>query len=77
MTFGGEASIVEQGDRDLVGVLYHVVVGDDVAVLGIDDDAGARALKLPLAGFRIRRDVEEAAEEWVVQQRIALPGLSP
>ena len=67
---GGERAVVEQRDGDLGGVLDHVRVGDDVAVLRIDDHARARALEAPLA--RHVRDVEEAAEERIVEQRVFL-----
>ena len=68
-------AVVEERHRDFVGVLDHVEIGDDVAVLGVDDHAGARALKRPLMRLRIRRNVEELAEEGIVQQRIALSRL--
>ena len=47
-----------------------VCVGQDVAVLRVDDDAGARALTRAARGAG--RDVEEAAEERVVEQRVLL-----
>ena len=72
---GREAAVVEQGDGDLARVLDDVVIGDDVAVLRVDDHAGARALELPLTRPRVGRHIEEAAEEGIVQQRIALTGL--
>ena len=40
---GGELAAVLQRDFHLVGVIHHVVVGEDVAVLG-DDDARAEAV---------------------------------
>ncbi len=67
---GGERAVVEQLHRDLRGVLDHVRIGDDVAVLRVDDDARARALEFTLP--RRVRHVEEAAEEGVVQQRVLL-----
>ena len=47
-----ELPIVEQRDGDLVGVFDDVCVGDDVAVLRVDDDAGSGALKLTLPRAR-------------------------
>ena len=72
---GGKGPVVEQRDGDFAGVLHHMMIGDDVAVLRVDDDAGARALELALARPRIRRRVEEAPEKRVVEQRVALAGL--
>jgi hypothetical protein len=43
-----ERAVVEQLHGDFGGVLDDVCVGDDVAVLRIDDHAGARALELTL-----------------------------
>ena len=51
-------------DRDLVGALDDVVVGDDVAV-GRDDEAGAegvRALLAALAGLAVHEVAEEVLE---------------
>ncbi len=52
-----------------------MMIGDDVAVLSVYDDSGAGALKLPLTRLRIRRYIEKAAEERIIQQRIALSRL--
>ncbi len=71
---GGKASIVEQGDGDFAGVLDHMMIGDDIAVLRVDDDARARTLELALARLRIGRYVEEAAEKRIVEQGIPLAG---
>src|SRR5207249_281305 len=57
-----DVATVLQRDGDLVGVLHHVCVGDDIAALGVDDHAGAGALERPLARSGIRWHVEEAAE---------------
>ena len=51
-------------------------VGDDVALPGVDDHAGAAALERPFALAAVRRHVEEAAEERVVEQRVALRALA-
>ena len=53
-TVGLEVAAVLQRHRDLGGVLDHVRVGEDVAALGVDDDAGAGALELALARTRVR-----------------------
>ena len=63
------------GTGDLVGVFDHVRVGDDVAVLRVDDHTRAGALELSLARPHLW-SIEEAAEEWILQQRIAWPLLS-
>jgi hypothetical protein len=70
-----EAAVVEQRHRDFVGILDHMEVGDDVAVLRVDDHAGACALKRPLMGFGVRGHIEELSEERIVQQRVALSRL--
>ena len=67
---GLELALVGERDLDLVGALDDVVVGDDQAGR-IDDHARAeRALHL-LAGC-CAGHAEEAAEDRVVQQRIAV-----
>ena len=43
---GRKLRAVMQGDRDLVAVLDHMIVGDDVAG-GIDDEAGAQRGDMP------------------------------
>ena len=52
-----------------------MMIGDDVAVLGVDDDPGSGTLELPLARLGVRRNVEKLPEERIIHQRIALPGL--
>ena len=47
-----QAAVLEQRDGDLVGVRDDVMVREDVAVRGIDDDAGACAFDLALARAR-------------------------
>jgi len=64
-----ELAIVLQRHGDLGRVLDHVRIGDDVAVLRIDDHARAGTLKLAFA--RAVGNAEEAAIERVVEQRIA------
>ena len=66
---GGQVAAVLQGHRDLGGVINDMGVCNDVAVFCIKDDAGARALELALEGAHVR-DVEEPAEEGVLEQRV-------
>ena len=58
---------VHRRDLDLVGLVNDVVVGQDIAVLGVDDDArtGARDLALPAA--RDVRQAEKAPERFVAE----------
>ena len=63
-----QRAVVEQLHGDVRGVLDDVRVGDDVAVLRVDDHARAGALEFTLA--RLVRHVEEATEERVVHQRV-------
>ena len=52
---GGELTAVEQADGNLVGALDHMVVGEDVAVLGHDEPGTAALLELgPAAGLEER-----------------------
>ena len=60
------APVVER-HLDLGGVGDDVAVGQDVAARGVDDHAGARALP---SRARHLRQIEEAPEERVVEQRI-------
>jgi hypothetical protein len=64
-------AVVEQGDRDLVRVLDDMAIGHDVAVLRINDHPGACALKLPVTELGLCRDVEEAAKEGIIEQRVS------
>ena len=66
---GGQIAAVLQGHRDFGRVINDVGVCNDVPVLCIKDDAGACALELTLAGAHVR-DVEEPAEEGVLEQRV-------
>ena len=50
------------------GVLDDMRVGQDVAALGIKDDAGACALKRMAARAEIRRSIEEAAKERIFRE---------
>src|SRR3546814_16556906 len=45
---GFQLAAVAQHDDDLVGIGRDVVIGHDVALLGVADDAGASGLHLPL-----------------------------
>ena len=65
---GLELALVGERHLDLVGALDHVHIGDDQAGW-IDDHAGAeRTLHLAAAAAR---HAEEAAEDRIVEQRIA------
>ena len=66
---GGQIAAVLQGDRDFGRVINHMGVCNDVAVFCIKDDTGACALELALAGTHVG-DVEEPAEEGVLEQRV-------
>ena len=65
--FGAQFAPVLERYVDFVGVLDHVLVGQDQAVGGIDDDPGAQAGRF-LDAFDIGQ-VEEAAKKGVVRNR--------
>ena len=65
----GQIAAVLQRDRDFRGVINDMGVCNYVAVFCIKDDTGACALELALAGAHVG-DVEEPAEEGVLEQRI-------
>ena len=67
---GGQISAVPQRDGDFGRVFNHMGVCNYVAVFCIKDDTGARALELTLAGTDVG-DVEEAAEQRILEQGIA------
>ena len=67
---GLELALVGERHLDLVGALDHVHVGDDKAAR-IDDHAGAERA-LDLAAAAVARHAEEAAEDRVVEQRVAV-----
>ncbi len=69
-----EAAVVLGGDFDVGGVLDDVVVGQHIALRGIDDDA--RADRLGLALDRLVAEVEELAEHRVLRQRVVLAHLA-
>ena len=66
---GGQIPAVLQRDGDFGRVINDMRVCNDVAVFCIKDDTGARALELALAGTHVG-DVEEPAEEGILEQRI-------
>ena len=66
---GGQIAAVLQRDGDFGRVINHMGVCNYVAVFCIKDDTGARALELTLAGAHVG-DVEEPAEEGVLEQRV-------
>ena len=68
-TVRGQIAAVLQRDRDFGRVINDMGVCNDVAVFCIKDDAGACALELALAGAHVG-DVEEPAEEGVLEQRV-------
>src|SRR5262249_55140408 len=69
--FRFEIAAILQRYSDFARILDHVSVGDDVARLGVENDAGARTLKRPLARtVTVGRDIEEATEEGIVEERI-------
>jgi hypothetical protein len=69
---GLQAAVVIEVDLDQLGALDHMVIGQDVALGGIDDDPGAGALHLapPLLGLLLVGKAEKPAEEGVFHQRI-------
>ena len=71
---GLELDVVHERDRDFTRILDDVRVRHDVAVPGIDDDAGAGAAEFAVALLRIRRQAEEAAKARVVEERVARRG---
>lgn len=60
---------VLQGYRNLAGVRDDVMIGEDIASVGINNEAGARAQPLLLL-----RQVEIATEEGIVVKRIGFGG---
>ena len=71
---GLEVALVLGGDFDVGGVLDDVVVGQHVALRGIDDDAGAHRLGFALD--RLVAEVEKLAEQRVLRQRVVLAHLA-
>ena len=66
---GGKDTSVRQRDFDFVGPLDDVIVGDDVAKGGIDDDAGPRTVGAPITAAL--RDIEKPPEERIVEQWVS------
>ena len=71
---GRELPAVLQGDLDLVGAVHHVVVGEDVAVLG-GDDAGADAFLARRAEIALRHAALELVTEEAAQQVVHVRAL--
>ena len=69
-TRGAHPAAVGEHELDVVGALDHVVVGEHVA-FAADDDAGAEA-RLRVAA-RLPEVREEAPQQRIVEQRVALP----
>ncbi len=63
-----EPASIAQGDGNFLGLVDDVIVGDDVTVLGIDNDAGAETLGPPMA--RPIGQLEEATEKRVTEQGV-------
>ena len=61
----GQLASITQRDENLVSRLDHVVVGDDVTLLGIDDHPGAETLRDVLTW--LLRHIKKPPEERVVQ----------
>ncbi len=64
-----QAAVVGQRNLDLVGVLYDVVICQDISTRRVHDHPRARAADLALQ--LLRGDAEEAPEERVIRERIA------
>ena len=64
--FGFEMVAIMHGNGDFLRALDHVVIGDDIALVSIDDYAGAKTL-----GFLALRHVliafEETLEKRIIQ----------
>ena len=71
--FGVKHPVIRQANLDRIGALDHVVVGEHVALGGVHDHTRADGLCFAL--LRLIRDIEEAAEERVLHQRILLARL--
>src|SRR5690606_27615413 len=67
----GEAAAILQRDRDLARAVDDMVVGENVTLVRVDDDAGPGAHAGPL--LRHLRQVEEASEVGIVEERVG-PG---
>ena len=67
--FGGEFAAILQGHFHLVGIVHHMVIGQDIAVLG-HDHAGTQAVfgrgENPLLSAA-ERGAKELAEEGIIQ----------
>jgi hypothetical protein len=50
-------------------------VGQDIALVGVDDHAGPHTLGLSGLGLRLVRHLEETTEERIIQQRVLGHGL--
>ena len=69
-----ERAAVGQGDGDLLRQFDHVIVGEQVAVLGVHDDAGAQRTGPPeLRALALRHALtEEFLEERVIEEGMRL-----
>src|SRR5581483_2142151 len=67
---GLETAAVGERHRDLIGMLNHVIVGDDETLLRINDHARSGGAYLPFG--RKLGEVEEAAKKGIVEEWILL-----
>jgi hypothetical protein len=65
-----KAAVVLGRDLDAGRVVDDVTIGQDIALRGIDDDAGAGRLGFALLGLLTLRQIEKPAEERILQQRV-------
>ena len=73
--FGLQSPSVGERDGDLVCVLYHVIAGDEETLARIDNHPRPGGAYLTLS--RKFGNVEEAAQERMVEKRIAFLGNTP
>src|SRR5258708_3368762 len=74
--FCREAPVIFGRDLDGRRVLDDMRVAEHIAASRIYDDAGAGRLRLALFELALLRQVEETAEEWILQQRVFFPHLA-
>ncbi len=73
--FGIEHVTVDQGYLDLVRTLDDMVIRQDVAPLGVDDDAGAGARNFTRASRHLGQ-TEESSKRFVAERPAGLNGLA-
>jgi hypothetical protein len=72
---GIEGLIIESRDLNSVGVLDDMMIGQDVAVRRVDDDARAGALDLTRSARHLR-ETEKSPEHFIAIRRSALDCLA-